>query len=37
MMLIAVLAPELIVAFAARQFLVARRFSKGGLIYIFLL
>ncbi|KAJ7364286.1 hypothetical protein DFH08DRAFT_838860 [Mycena albidolilacea] len=28
MMLIAVLAPELIVAFAARQFLVARRFSK---------
>jgi hypothetical protein len=37
MMLIAVLAPELIVAFAARQFLAARRFSKGGLVYVFLL
>jgi hypothetical protein len=37
MMLIAVLAPEVIVAFAARQFLAARRFSKGGLVCIFLL
>jgi hypothetical protein len=37
MMLAAVVAPELIVAFAARQFLVARRFSKGGLVHVFLL
>jgi hypothetical protein len=37
MMLIAVAAPELIVGFAARQFLVARRFSKGGLVHVFLL
>jgi hypothetical protein len=37
MMLVAVLAPELIVTFAARQFLVARRFSKGGLVHVFLL
>ncbi|KAF7336768.1 hypothetical protein MVEN_02112000 [Mycena venus] len=33
MMLAAVLAPELIVGFAARQFLIARRFSKGKLIF----
>jgi hypothetical protein len=37
MMLIAVVAPELIVGFAARQFLVAWRFSKGGLVHVFLL
>jgi hypothetical protein len=28
-MLFAMIAPELMVGFAARQFLVARRFSKG--------
>jgi hypothetical protein len=37
MMLIAVLAPEIMVGFAARQFLTARRFSKGGLVCVFLL
>jgi hypothetical protein len=35
MMLLAVLAPEIIVAFAARQYLVAWRFSTGGLVCAF--
>jgi hypothetical protein len=37
MMLFAVLAPELIVGFAARQFLIARKLSKGELLCVFLL